>query len=68
MKKKHISQDADGVEIGRDRELTAKIRRLLDKPMNQRTHLLRKRKPLRITPLAADAKHPNSAHPARSLQ
>ena len=45
MKKKRISRQKKlaALKAESDRELTDMIRRLLDKPMNQRTHFLRKR-------------------------
>ena len=45
MKKKRVSrkQKLAALKAESDRELVEMIRRLLDKPMNQRTHFLRKR-------------------------
>jgi hypothetical protein len=45
MKKKRVSrnQKLAAVAAESDRALIEMIRRLLDKPMNQRTHFLRKR-------------------------
>ncbi len=45
MKKKRVTrkQKLAALKAESDRELTDMIRRLLDKPMNQRTHFLRKR-------------------------
>ena len=45
MKKKRVTrrQRLAALKAETDRELVDMIRRLLDKPMNQRTHFLRKR-------------------------
>lgn len=45
MKKKRVTrkQKLEALKAESDRALTDMIRRLMDKPMNQRTHFLRKR-------------------------
>lgn len=53
MKKKRVTrkQKLDALRAESDRGLIDTIRRLLDKPMNQRTHFLRKRIGFRATAL-----------------
>lgn len=53
MKPKRVSrkQQLDALKAESDRALIETIRRLLDKPMEQRTHFLRKRIGLRASAL-----------------